>query len=143
MTHTTMTWGTIKINMDQIVRIGEFNLTGKADVDQGMNKIIEQETLEAMLDHIRILEDRITEENTEMIIGIIVTVERKVGVDLEEGHFQEIIAVIIEGTTGLLVIVDQDQDQDQVGIGIELDVISVESMITLQKIVPHAMKKEK
>ena len=41
MTHTTMTGETIKINIDQIVGIGEFNLTGKVQVDQGMNKIIE------------------------------------------------------------------------------------------------------
>ena len=42
MTHTTMAGGTIKINIDQIVVIGEFNLAGKAEVDQDMNKIIEK-----------------------------------------------------------------------------------------------------
>ena len=38
-------------------------------------------------------------------------------------------------------VVDQGQDQEQVQIGIELDIISVESMITLQKIVLHSMKR--
>ena len=32
--------------------IGELNLTGKAEVDQGMNKIIEEEILEAIQGHI-------------------------------------------------------------------------------------------
>ena len=33
MIHTIMTEGTIKIGIDQIVRIGEFNLADKAEVD--------------------------------------------------------------------------------------------------------------
>ena len=73
--------------------IGEFNLTGKAEVDQGMKKIIEEETLEAIQGHIRISEERIAQENTEVIIGMIVTVQREVGVDLEKDHFQGIIGV--------------------------------------------------
>ena len=103
-----------------------------------MNKIIEEEILEAIQGHIKILEDRIAEENIEVIIGMVVTVEREVGVDLEKGHFQEIIVVIIEGLIGVQAIVDQGQDQEQ-----ELHVISVESVITLQKIVLHPMKKGK
>ena len=63
MTHTTMIGGTIKINTDQIVGIGEFNLTGKTEVDQGMKKIIQEEILEAIQGHIKILEDRIAEKN--------------------------------------------------------------------------------
>ena len=43
---------------------GEISID-KIEVDLGMNKIIEEEILEAMQDHIRILEDRIVEENTE------------------------------------------------------------------------------
>ena len=39
-------------------------------------------------------------------------------------------------------IVDQGQDQEQIQIGIELDVISVESMITLQRVVPHNEDRE-
>ena len=123
--------------------IGEFNLTGKAEVDQGLNKIVEEEILEAIQGHIKILEDRMAEENIEVIIGMKITAEREVGIDLEKGHFQEIIVVIIEGTIEAQAIVDQGQDQKQVKIGVELDVISVESMITLQKIVLHQMKKGK
>ena len=63
--------------------------------------------------------------------------KREVGVDLEKGHFQEIIVVIIEGTIEVQAIVDQDQDQEQVWIEIELDVISVECIVTLEKIVLH------
>ena len=99
--------GTIKINIDQIVGIGDFNLTDKAEVDQGMNKTIEEEILEAIQGHIRISEDRIAEENIDMIIGMIVIVEREVGVDVEKGHFQEIIAVIIEGTIEVQATIDQ------------------------------------
>ena len=102
-----MTGRTIKINIDQIVGIGKFSLTGKAKVDQGMNKIIEEEFLEAIQGHIKILEDRISEESIELIIGMNVTVEREVGLDLEKGHFQEIIAVIIEGMIEVQAIVDQ------------------------------------
>ena len=98
MTYTTMKGRTIKINIDQIAWIGKLNLTDKAEVDQDTNRITKEEILEAILGHIRILEDRIAEENTEVIIGMIVTVEREVGVDLVKGHFQEIISVIIEGT---------------------------------------------
>ena len=90
MTHTTLTGGTIKINIDQIVAIGELNLTGKAEVDQGMNKITEEDVLEAILSHIRISEDRIA---TEVIIGMIAIVEIEVGLNLEKGHFQETIAI--------------------------------------------------
>ena len=54
-----MTGGTVKINIDPIVGIGEFKLTGKVEVDQGMNKIIEEEILEAIQGHIKISEYRI------------------------------------------------------------------------------------
>ena len=97
MAHTIMAEGTIKIGTDQTVRIGEFNLTGKVEVDQCMNKIIGEEILEAIQGHIKILEDRIAEENIELIIGMKITAEREVGVGLEKGHFQEIIVIIIEG----------------------------------------------
>ena len=142
MTHTTMTGGTIEINIDQIVGIGELNLKGKAGVEQGMNKTTEEEVSEAILSHIKILEDRIAEENTEVIIGLIVVVEVEVGTNLEKGHFQETIA-IIEGMIEVQAIVDQGQDQEQVQIEIELGVISVGNMIILQKIVLHPMRKEK
>ena len=43
-----MTGEIITINIDQIVGIGEFNLTDKAEVDPGMSKIIGEEILEAI-----------------------------------------------------------------------------------------------
>ena len=97
MPHTIMAEGTIKIGTDQTVRIGEFDLAGKVEVDKGMNKIIGEEFLDAIQGHIKILEDRIAEENMELIIGMKITAEREVGVGLEKGHFQEIIVIIIEG----------------------------------------------
>ena len=49
-----------------------------------------------------------------MVIGMIVTAEREVGVDLEKGHFQERIGVIIEGMIEVQPIVYKGQDQEQV-----------------------------
>ena len=46
MIHIIMTEEIIKIDIDQIVEIGEFNLVDKVEVDQGMNKIIGEEILE-------------------------------------------------------------------------------------------------
>ena len=131
MIHTTITGGTIRINIDQIVGIGELKLTGKAEVDYGMNKITKEEILEAIVGHIRILEDRIAEENTEVIIEMIVIVEIEVEVNLEKGHSQETIA-IIEGMIEVQAIADQGQDQEQVQKEIELGVISVGNMNILQ-----------
>ena len=51
-----------------------------------MNKIAKGDILEAILGHIRILEDRIAVENTEVIIGMIAIVEIEVEVNLERGH---------------------------------------------------------
>ena len=107
-----------------------------------MNKITEGEVLEAVLSHIRILEDRIAEENTEVIIGMIVIVEIDVKVNLEKGNFQETMA-IIEGMIEVQIIVYQGQDQEQVQIEIELGVISAGNMIISQKIVIHPKKKKK
>ena len=74
------------------------------------------------------LEDRVVEENTEIIIGMKITAKREIEVGLGKGHFQGI--VITEGMTEAQVIVDQDLDQEQVQIGTELDVTSAESMTT-------------
>ena len=63
MTHTIMTGGIITLNIDQIVGLGEFNLTDKAGVDPGMHKTIGEDILEAIQDHIKISEDRIAEDN--------------------------------------------------------------------------------
>ena len=94
MTHIIMNSEIIKIGTDQIVVTGEISID-KIDVDQGMNKIIGEETLEAMWDHFKILEDRIVEDNIEVIIGMNTIPEKEVVVDLGNDHFQGII--IIEG----------------------------------------------
>ena len=49
-----------------------------------------------MQGHIKLLQDRIVEENTEVTIGIKITAEREVGVGLEKDHSQGTI-LIIEG----------------------------------------------
>ena len=96
MIHIIMTEEIIKIDTDQIGEIGEFNLVDKVEVDQGMNKIIGEKILEVMWEHTRILEDRIVEENIEVIIGMRIIAEKEVGVGLGKDHFQGIL--IIEGT---------------------------------------------
>ena len=60
-----------------------------------MNKIIGEETFEA--DCIQILEGRIVEENTEVIIRTKNIAENEVGVGLQKDNFQG-ITIIIEGT---------------------------------------------
>ena len=99
MTHIIIIEEIIKIGTGQIVVIGEFNLEDKIEVDQGMNKIIGEEILEAMQDCIKILEDRIVEENIEVIIEIKIIAEREIGEGLEIGHFKGITIITIEGTT--------------------------------------------
>ena len=141
MVYIVMTEEIVKIGIAKIVEIREFNLVDKTEVDQGMNQIIGEEVSGTMQGNIKILEDRIVEENIEAIIGMKITVERKVGVDLEKDHFQGII--IIEGMIEAQVISDQSSDQEQVQRVIELGVIHPESVITVQKIVPHPKKKEK
>ena len=48
MIDTIMISKVIKIGIGQIVEIGEFNLVDKVEVDQGMNKIIGEDILEAI-----------------------------------------------------------------------------------------------
>ena len=97
MTDAIMISEIIKIGTDLIVVTGEISID-KIEADQGMNKIIGVESLEAMQDCIKILEDRIVEENIEVIIGKKVIAEKEVGVGLEKNHFQG-IKTIIEGMT--------------------------------------------
>ena len=104
----------IKIGTDQIAEIEEFSLVDKIEVDLGMNR-----------ECIKILEDRIVEEDIEETIGMKIITEKEEEVGLEKD-----IWTIIEGETEVVVIVDQGQDQEQVQIEIELGVISVENMIT-------------
>ena len=72
------------------------------------------------------MEDKII---MEMDSGEILEIKviRGVGVGQMIGNLD----VITEGTIEVLVTVDQGQVQEQVPIEIELDVLSVESMITL------------
>ena len=83
------------------------------------------------------MEDKIAEGSIEMtVIGMMDTIE--VGIDQERGHSQEVIVVTeleMQATVGL------GQDLELVLIGIEYDAIIVESMITLQGIVPTPEKK--
>ena len=83
MLHLIMT---IKISTDQIVEIEEFSLADKVEVDEDLNKTIGQEILGAMqgsyLSYIisYSLEDKIVEENIEVIRGMKIKVGREVGV---------------------------------------------------------------
>ena len=52
-----------------------------------MNTMIEEEILRTMQGHIKALEDRTAEENTEINTEMKVTVEIEVGVGLEKDHF--------------------------------------------------------
>ena len=95
-----------------------------------------------MWDHIKILEGKTVEENTEVIIRMKIIAEKEVGVGLGKDHFQGIL-IIIEGTIEVLAIVEQGQDQQQVEIEIELGAISVENMTILWKIAQHLRKEER
>ena len=67
----------------------------KIEVDQGMNKItgmIKWDNIsEVTWECIKILEDRIVEEDIEEIIGMKIITEKEVGVGLEKDYFQRII----------------------------------------------------
>ena len=128
MIDTIMTSEIIKKDTDQIVETEEMS-TGKIEVDLHINKIIGEKILEVMQAHTKILGDSTVEENTEITIGLKITVEIEIGVDLAKDPFQEML--IIEET--IEVIVDQGLVQEQVQIEIELGVINVENMIILQK----------
>ena len=119
MTNVVMIKEIIRIGIDQIVEIGEFNLVVEfnmdriIEVDQGIDKAIgmtlEEEILKVMQEHIkvRIFEDRTIEEDIEEIIGMRTMREKEIGVGLEKDH----IWTTVEGETGVVVIVDQGWDQ--------------------------------
>ena len=69
-----------------------------------MNKIIQEEILEAMQDCIKILEDRIVEENTEVIIQMKIIVEKEVRVGVEKDHCLGIIIIIIIIIEGMIEV---------------------------------------
>ena len=66
----------------------------RIEVHQGMNKIIGEKFMEAIQEHAKILGDRTAEDNTEVTIGMKITVEKDVGVGLGKGHFHEITIII-------------------------------------------------
>ena len=74
MTHIIMTEEIAKIDIDKIVVTEEMSID-RIKVEKGMNKIIGDEILEAMPDHINISIDETVEENTEVTIGVKVIVE--------------------------------------------------------------------
>ena len=94
-----------------------------------MNKTIGEESLRAMLGHIKILEDRIVEKNTEVITQMKITAEKEIEVGLRKDYFQG--KRIIEGMIEAEVIADQGQVQGKVQIGTKLDNISAESVMSL------------
>ena len=94
MMDAAITSDTIKIDTDWIVETEEISID-KIEVDLGMNTFIEEKILEAMQEHNKILGDRTIKENTEITIGLKITVEIEVGIGLERDHFQEVL--IIEG----------------------------------------------
>ena len=82
----------------------------RIEVWQNMNKITGEKILEATQDHINILEDRIV-QYTGVIIGMKITVETEVGVDLGKGHFQE-ISILVGEMIKTQAIVDLGLDQE-------------------------------
>ena len=141
MTHIIMIEEIIKLDTDQIVVTEEISID-KVEVDPGINKNMEEGILEVMWDCIKILEDKIVKENTEVIIGMKTIAEREVGVGPEKDNFQG-ITIIIEGAIEAQAVVDQGLDQEQVQIEIELGAINVENMTILWEIAPHLRKKER
>ena len=137
MIDAVMTSEIIKINTGQIVETGDSLV--KIEVDQGINKITEEEILKVMQECIKILQDKIVEESTEMFTEMKVMVEVEIGTGLEEDHFLE--TFITEERIGVQVIVGPDQDQGQVQIEIESGVTNVGNMIILQRTVLHTGKK--
>ena len=99
-----------RIEIGQIVETRDSK--DKIEVDLGMNKIIEEDILEVMQGHIKIMKDKIVEESTETITQVKVIAEVEIGTGLEKVHFQKMLVVIeligVQATVGL------DQDQEQV-----------------------------
>ena len=128
----------IKIDIGQLVETGDSII--KIEADQDMNKIIEEEILEAMQGCIKILKDKPVEESTKITIEVKVIAELEIGTGLGKGHFLETLLMV--ETIGVQAIVGPGQDQGQVQIETESDVVSVGNMIILQKTVLPQEKKE-
>ena len=73
-----------KVGIGQIVETGETS-TGKIlEVDKDINKTLEVEIFEEMQEHIKILEDRIVEESTKIIVEMKIIAELEVGTGMEK-----------------------------------------------------------
>ena len=113
----------IKLDIGQIVEIGEYHLAVEYNMDritktvQGIMGTIEV-TLEEKIYNPQL---RIIEVDTEGIIETLIM--KEVGVDLGIDNIQIIPEWMIEVAVGL------DHDQEPVPIEIELDAINVENMI--------------
>ena len=136
MTDMVMISQVIKIDTGQIVETG--NSIDKIEVDQGMNKFIE-EILEVMQEHIKILKDKIVEESTEIIVEMRVIAEVEIGTGLKKDHLLE--TLVTDEIIGVQVTIGPDQDQGQVQTETESDVTSVGNMIILQRTVLHPGRK--
>ena len=93
----------------------------KIEVEQGINTIIEEEILEVMQEHIKILKDKIVEKGTEIIIEIKVMAEVEIGTGLEKIIFSRNFSKIRNNR--VQVIVGPDQDQGQVQIVLKIKVL--------------------
>ena len=81
----------------------------KVEADQDMNKILEEEILEAMQGCIKILKDKTVEESTKITIEVKVIVEEEIGTGLGKDHFLETLVMV--GTIGVHALVGPGQDQ--------------------------------
>ena len=114
----------IKIDIGQIVKTGDS--IDKTEVDQGMNKIIE-ENLEVMQGCIKILKDKTVDESTEIIIEVKVIEKVEIGTGLDKDHFLETL-VRVE-LIGVQAVVSPDQHQRLAQTETESDVTSVGNTI--------------
>ena len=117
----------IKIDIGQIVEIGEYhsvvgyNMDRITESDQGIIRTIEailkEEILEGICDQLRIIEFKIIEVDTEVIIEMIIMEKEEVGQGIDS------ILIIPEGM--MEVIVGLDQVHELVPIEIELWAINI------------------
>ena len=104
MIDTVMISEIIKIDIGQIVEARDS--IDKVEVDQGMNKTIEEKILEVMQENIKILKDKIVGESTEIITEMKVIAEVEIGAVLEKDHFLE--TLVTKEMIGVQVIVGPD-----------------------------------
>ena len=104
-----------------------------------MNKIIKEEILELTQECIKIFGDKIVEENTEIILEMMVMIQVEIETVLEKDQFLE--TLVTEEMIGVQVIVGPDKDQGQVQTETESGVTNVGNMIISQRSVLHLGRK--